>query len=441
MKISNSQSGVTLVEVLVSVFLLSVVSISLYGMFLLAGRLVADAKLRLMGTYAANEEMENLKSMAYNQVGTVGGVPDGIIPQSKTVEKGGYAFDVATEVRFGDDPVDNLFPADTVPTDYKVARVTVSWPSAFKNHEIVLISSVYPDVPEEDENGGILSVNAIDFEGNGVPNCDVLIENTSVTPQVSIHTSTDDQGNVMLLGIPPSDEYKITLSKASFETVETFPPYPTTPYQPVDENASVVEGWLNMKAIQIDETGLIQISVVDEADLPRSSFGLDINGGRVLGYTVGTEREPVYAYNEINKTTDGNGALSISSAGHGSYSVESHSTEYELVGTDAGNPFDVPVGGTVPVKITAVNKTTDSILVRVMDSATRDPIPDASVTVSGEGFSATQLSDPNGNAFFWQEGMVEQDYSIAIDAEGYSSYSGAVQLSELTHADSYMQSN
>ena len=435
----QKETGITLVEVLISIFILSIISISFYGMFLLAGRLVADAKLRLMGTYAANEEMENVKSMIYDQVGTVGGVPAGIVPQSKSVEKGGYTFQVETEVRFGDDPIDGSFPTDTVPTDFKVVRMAVSWPSAFKNHEVVLISSIYPDVPEEDESGGILLINAIDFEGNGVGSCDAVIQNTAVTPQVSIHTRTDDQGNIMLLGVPPSTGgYKITLSKASYETVETLPPYPQTAFRPVDENASVVIGQLNMKAIQIDELGMIQISVFDEADQPRNSFSLDMEGGRVLGYTTGATRTPIYSYDEENVMTDGSGILSIPDASRGSYTVATHDSSYELVGVTPENPFDLPSGGTAIVRITAVNRSTDSLLVKVMDSTTRDPIMGASVTVIGEGFSATKLSDQEGYAFFWQAGMVEQAYDISIDAEDYTPYTSAVDLNSLTHADAYM---
>lgn len=397
------QSGVSLIESLIAIFLLMVISISLYGMFLLAGELVADAKLRTMGIYAGNEEMENIKSMTYRNVGTNGGVPSGILPQFKVVQKGGYSFEVRTDIRFADDDVDGVFPADTIPTDYKSVRVEVTWQSPFQSHEVVLVSSIYPDTPEEDVSGGILSINAIDFSGQGVSDCDADVENASLSPPVSIHTKTDDQGNIILMGMPPSvGGYKITLSRAGHETVQTYPPYPDTAFYPVDENATVIQGWLNTKTVRIDEVGDISITVRDEADNTRGGFLLNVTGGRILGYTEETapDRLPIYSYDHDNVATNASGVLEIDDTSPGSYTIELADPDYQIVGFSPTNPFVLESGGSSSPSITAVAKTTNSLLVKVYDSETREPVPDASVAVTGPDFSATRVADSMGYAFF-----------------------------------------
>ncbi|MBU2025561.1 MAG: prepilin-type N-terminal cleavage/methylation domain-containing protein [Patescibacteria group bacterium] len=429
----KKQSGTTLIEVLVAIFLLAIISISIFGMFLLSGRLVSDAKVRTIGLYLANEEMEKIKAMDYARAGTEGGVPGGDLPQEKEMSKGGASFTVRTEIKYLDDESDGVFPDDVRPADYKVIRIGVGWDSSFQKNEIALVSSVYPASADDEEAGGILSINAVDFEGAGVPQCEVDILEPGLSPAVEIHTRTDDYGNVILYGMPESlDGYQIYLKRSGYEEVRTYPPYPATWFHPVDEHPTVMESDLNMKSIRIDEMGELKIGIKDQADNGISGFSVAIKGGRILGYTQEMEPQPVYVFQEDNLIADESGVITVQPASAGGYEMNLNDGNYELVQLDTSYPFELPAGQTKQVEAKCVRKEVNSLLVEVLDSATREAIPEAAVTVNGPNFSGNKVTDNFGRAFFWQEIMESGDYTIDAAMDGYENYNGLVALNQLT---------
>ncbi|MEA3273532.1 MAG: hypothetical protein U9Q72_02985 [Patescibacteria group bacterium] len=431
--------GVTLVEVLISIFLLLVVTLSFYGMIMLAGKIVADSKLRTMGLYLANEEIETIKSMAYNNIGTVGGVPSGELPPVKNIEKGGYSFQVKTEVKFLDDEMDGVFPEDENPSDYKVVRLEVIWPSSFKKKEAILITSIYPDILEQAGTGGILSINVINFEGVGVIDCDVEISNANLDPPVLINTGTDDIGNVTLYGMPASqDGYQIKLERSGYETVTTLPPYPTSSFHPVDEHIIVVAGQLNARSLQLDELGDVTVMVKNESGLAVAGLGATMQGGRIIGYTEDVDPQPVYFFDESNLATNAEGIINVADASPGNYNFSINDSSYELININPASPFDLPAGGIINVQATCVENTVDSVLVVITDNETKEPIQEASVSVVGFDYNATNLTDTLGKAFFWEELMEQGEYQIGVTADGYEEYNGTVDLLGLTKEEVYL---
>jgi len=64
---------------------------------------------------------------------------------------------------------------------------------------------------ETTNGGGTLSILVFDAEGGAVPNANVHIENTAVTPNISTDYATNENGNTIIPGAPTSTEsYKIT---------------------------------------------------------------------------------------------------------------------------------------------------------------------------------------------------------------------------------------
>ena len=432
--------GISLIEAMVSISVFAIISVSLYGMFLFTGKLTADAKLRTLAIYLANEEMEQIKAMSYAQVGTVGGIPAGNLEQTRQITKSGYPFDVKTEVKYLDDELDGNFPDDDKPADYKVVRLDVGWRGSFENQEVVLISSVYPDYLSEEEGGGVLSINALNFEGIGVAGCDVKIVEPDLDPAVSILTKTDDLGNVVLYGLPAGANYQLEIVKSGWEQILTYPPYPETPFNPVNQHLTVVEGVMNTKTIGIDQLGDIEITVVDETGDPLDNFPLNISGGRIIGYTNAANPEPVYIFEEEELTTDSDGKLEIEATSGGNYSFSTEETDYELVTVDPANPFELAPGGDVTVTATYVDKNTDSFLIIVSDNETKEPLSDISVALTGpDEFSETELTDKQGRAFFWQEELPEGEYTVEINADEFESYSDTMELDDLVKKEIFLE--
>ena len=431
--------GVSLIEVLISIFLLLIVTLSFYGMIMLASKIVADSKLRTMGLYLANEEMETIKSMAYNKVGTVGGVPAGNLPQAKEIEKGGYSFQVETEVKFSDDEMDGVFPEDENPSDYKVVRLEVIWPSSFKKKEVILVSSIYPDILEQAGVGGVLNINVINLEGVGVADCDVEISNPNLDPQVLINTGTDSIGNVVLYGMPASqDGYQIKLERSGYETVTTFPPYPISSFHPVDEHIIVVDGQLNARSLQFNKLGDIAVTVKNESGLAISGLSVAIKGGRIIGYTEDMNPQPVYFFDENDLATSAEGIIGIENAGPGNYTFSVNNPIYELINIDPAGPFDLPAGEAINVQVACVENSVDSLLVIVSDNETKEPILEASVSVTGFDYSAVNMTNALGKAFFWEELMEQGEYQVGATADGYEDYTGTADLAELTKKEIYL---
>ncbi len=437
----SKNRGVTLIESLVAVMLLSLVSVTFYEMFLLAGRLTADSKTRMMAVYLANEEMEILKSMAYSKIGTQGGVPAGTILQSRNISKGGYNFLVKTEVKFSDDPLDGVFPADNTPSDFKTVRLEVSWPSHFKQKQAVLVSSIYPETPEQEEGGGVLSFNAINFEGLGIAGCDVEIKNEEIAPPVAINTRTDDGGNVLLLGLSASQNgYEIKLNCSGMEEIRTLPPYPESVFRPVNEHATVVLGSLNLKTIEANQLGNLKLIFKDEKGALISGLDTGLSGGRIEGYTVAADPLPVYVFSDESILTNGVGEVELEEASGGNYFLTINDLNSELVRASVDLPLVLTPGSELEANFTVVKKTLDSLLVSALDSVTKEPIGDILVTVKkGEDYNQSIVTDFSGKAFFWEENMAEGEYQIEVNAAEYQPYTGTVALERLTKKDVFLE--
>jgi hypothetical protein len=74
----------------------------------------------------AQEKIEVVRNMPYENIGTVGGIPPGVLPQTETVTINNLAFEIKTTIVYIDDPFDGLSPDDLLPTDYKRVSIEIS---------------------------------------------------------------------------------------------------------------------------------------------------------------------------------------------------------------------------------------------------------------------------------------------------------------------------
>jgi type II secretory pathway pseudopilin PulG len=81
----NKKSGLTLVESLVGIGLLLIVFIGIFGLVRLNIKIVAQSKSKTIATALANQKIELARNLAYDQVGTVGGIPSGVIPETENI--------------------------------------------------------------------------------------------------------------------------------------------------------------------------------------------------------------------------------------------------------------------------------------------------------------------------------------------------------------------
>lgn len=132
----RSDDGFTLVESIVALTVMTIAIVLTIAPVLTGFNVLSDSKLTTIASNLAQARVEELRSLAYEQIGYPSGLPEGILQASETVTVQGIDFVVATDVKyFGSiNPGDDVIPqgGDGVEglmdtgIDYKEVVVTVS---------------------------------------------------------------------------------------------------------------------------------------------------------------------------------------------------------------------------------------------------------------------------------------------------------------------------
>lgn len=439
-RIRNLQ-GFTLIESLVFLFIFSVVSIVFLQMYVVGTRLIIESKNRLGATALANQKMEIIRSIDYTTIGTkhwngnawVYGIPAGDILENETISVNTVRYSVDTDIRYVDDAFDGKSggsPNDTVPNDYKRVKVSVSWGAQGADQSVTLTSDVTPAGLEMAAGGGVLSINILDLPGAGVPGATVRIVNTSAG--VDTTTQTDATGNITLPGAPVGDQkYALTISKSDYYGAVTYPPYPTSSFNPVDLHASVVVGTLNPEVVRIDRAADIEIDTEDPFGTAIPNISFSITGGRVIGNVPNTDPvQPVYGFTQ-NTSTDASGQKTFTDQSFGTYTVTvsgSGHTFYKISPeSSVTDGLDVSPGENFVARVILLDNVIGSVFAKVTDQIDGSAVEGASVqlTDSVSGYDVTQVTDKFGFAYFPTAlpGLLAGTYTLQVSKSGFTTKS------------------
>jgi prepilin-type N-terminal cleavage/methylation domain-containing protein len=268
-KSSAHSAGFTLIEVLVSLFIILILMIGLYGLYILSLRITADNKMYVEAISLANQKMERIKNMPYRDVGVIGGVPSGTIPQTETVTRNGMTFTVDTYIKYYDDPFDGQAGSttpDTIINDYKIVTVIIGWQSKYGHKEVPVFSKIIPRTEETTEGLGLLKIYVKDKDLGVVSSADVHIVNNAVSPIIDVHELTDSDG-ILYYPAPTStpNTYQITVTKSGYGTDRSHNPSTSlTPYHLTLLN----EGDKTEELFSISPLATLQIRTVTDSALP-----------------------------------------------------------------------------------------------------------------------------------------------------------------------------
>jgi prepilin-type N-terminal cleavage/methylation domain-containing protein len=266
--IFGNKKGMSLVEVLISVTILAVITLSVYSLIDYVLRLTAENKFKLGAIMQADLKMERVKNLPYDQVGTTAGIVRGVLPDNETINDNNGTYNINTLVQYKDDPFDGTAsgtPNDLLPTDYKQVRILVRYTSPFGIRDIITYTNIAPQGIETSNGGGTLTINVMNSSGQPVSLANVHIVNNSLSPSIDITDQTDTSGSLNFPGAPPSVEgYQITVTKADYSTSSTtartaYNPNPTLP------NASVYANSRTVISFAIDLLGELNIQTVQAA--------------------------------------------------------------------------------------------------------------------------------------------------------------------------------
>jgi competence protein ComGC len=433
-QIRDTKKGFTLIEALVMLFIFCLITITFYQVISVGTKYIIDAKNRLGAVSLADEKMEVVRNLAYDNIGTVNGEVGGNIPQDENVTENAHAYHVSTLVEYIDDLFDGTYPSDVAFEDYKRVTVIVSWSGAAGQEQVTLVSRFVPPGLEVANPGdGILFVNVYSDQpgGTGIPDATVHVINTDTGLNTEKQTGTDagNLGNTVFMGDKVTDsiqKYQIEVTKPGYETVDTMPPEGTAQVpKPKFINATVVTGTGSTNATYIAQNKLAQdltIAAVDHLGQPISNISFHLTGGKELGKD--NSDNIIYNMDEDGKTGD-DGKKDLGSVSPGKFTVTPTltSSNYQFIEASTSSPFFLLSDQSLTYSMKLADKGTASLVVTVLnDDSTPAPISGAQVEAkNGSGYDVTKTTDAKGVVFFPADAdpFPSGTYDLKVTASGF----------------------
>lgn len=445
--IASINSGFTLIEALTVLFIFAIITTTFYSVFALGTRYIIESKNRLGAVSLANEKMEIIRNLEYDKVGISGGIPSGNIVAEEDVLENKHSYHVKTFVQYVDDPFDGVLPLDVISTDYKSVKITVSWDGVSSDKsKVALMARFVPPGIEQNISGGTLSINIIGSDGIGIPQSEVHITNSTISPVVNMTVLTDNSGNIILPGAKQSiQQYYISVTKSEYESVTTINP-DSVSYSVIDVPASVVDGMLNTKSIIQDKLIDLKIRAIDYLGAPLPDTGFSIEGGRILGSDMlYSPAKPTYNL-KADKTTDTDGEVKFNDISPGQFFISNivAVSGYTLIGLDNFSSVDlsnskyaivIPPGTSQEINMKFAKNDDNSLLAQIITQADDSPIAGAEVTLSNAiGYNEKQNTSIGGVAFFPASDtqLTTGTYELTVTAEGFADYTATIDIDKLT---------
>lgn len=356
-------AGMTLIDVVVGTALLLVVFLALFGALRASLSLSAIDQAEATAVEVANTEMEYLRGLNYDALGTQGGIPAGNVPQNATSTVDGASYGVHTYIGYYDDPADGLGANDTnhITTDYKKAVVTVSYTAGGFPRSVTFASNFAPPGIESNTGGGTLGVHVVNAAGTGVSGASVHIVNNATSPTIDFSTLTDASGMVSIGGAATSSAYQIYVSKAGYSSAQTYP-RTSENVNPTPGDLTVVENQTTTGTFAIDQLATLTVSSFSAATTTAFSDSFTTTANLA---------------GEKNTTVSG-GAVQLTP---GAFSGSAQSITFSPSALDGWGLLNA----------STVAPSGASVVVRVLDAA-GDPLPDSTLAGNSTGFSSFPVS-------------------------------------------------
>lgn len=252
MRRTTHMRGFSLVEVIVVSAIITLVFGGLFAGVRLAVSLVGHSKAESGARSLAVAKIEYIRSLPYEDVGTVGGIPPGLIPQTSTTTLNGTLYTERVLVQYLDRPEDGFGADDEngVTADSKVVKVEYTWELRGENRSLELVTDIIPQGIESTAGGGTLFLNVIDANSQPLPDASVHITNDTGTTTIDVAVTTNENGHANFPGAPALSEYQISATKDGYSVDQTYGATAenTNPQPP---HVSVLEGEVSTVTFQI----------------------------------------------------------------------------------------------------------------------------------------------------------------------------------------------
>ncbi|MCR4285988.1 MAG: prepilin-type N-terminal cleavage/methylation domain-containing protein [Candidatus Kaiserbacteria bacterium] len=256
--------GLSLVEMLVTIAVFALVFGGLFTAVQYTLKIMSSSKATTSALSLANERLEYIRSLTYNSIGTVSGIPNGPIPQNSTTTLNGITFSERVLIQYIDSPDDGEGALDEngILADYKQVKVEYSWSGFSGTSTIFLLTNIVPPGIESTTGGGTLTVNVFDAGVLPVSGASVHIYNDTTTTTIDTTQFTNVNGIATFAGAPAAANYEITVTKAGYSTDQTYTATTSNP-NPATLPVAVLESAVSTMNFQIDELSDLMVRTIE----------------------------------------------------------------------------------------------------------------------------------------------------------------------------------
>ncbi len=387
----NTCKGLTLVEVIVATAVFLMIALAIYEAFTMAVRVAHVSQNKVTATALANEQMEIIRNLSYEDVGIQGGLPNGSVPHIQTLTRDGAEFTITTVIRNIDDPFDGQIGSttknDLSPSDYRLAELTIDCALCKDFASMTFTSHIGPRGLETSSTNGALFIHVFDAAGQAIQGADVHIENNVATTTFVIDETTNNDGYVQIIDAPPGiNAYEITVSKPGYSSERTYTIGDVANPNPVKSHATVVTQQLSQVSFSIDTVSEFEVTSMTDTCTPVGGIDFSLTGEKIIGTTPDiTKFSGAY-------TTSGAGQETISDLEWDTYHLGVTDGVYDLGGTIPSLPFTLNPDTHQNVSLVVVPKNPHTLLVTVKDVGTNLPISGAIVRLEKSGYDVTHVT-------------------------------------------------
>lgn len=425
-KNKKTKNGFTLVEMLVSLAIMAIFFTAIFSLFRVVLRNSAVSEARTTAVGIANQQLEMIRNLTYDEVATTDGWPQGDIPSEQVQIIDNINYTIKTEVSFYDDPYDGLvLGSDSLGSDYKKVKVEVSWDKHGTGKPVMIYTDISPRGAEETEQpGGVLSVEVVDDNSDPIPGATVSVANSDLG--INFSDTTDINGKRSFYSVTPDSNpnYSINVSMSGYTSDYTSEITATLP-DPDKPHVSVYEGEITGSTFIIDVVSKLNLLTQTNSEVPEpiGNIQLDIVGKKTVG--LDGDNKPVARNNYVDVTTNESGQLIINDVEWDNYTITEDSVDYDIAAINPPDPVTLDVNETKSVTISLTEHADHTLRVVVLDTD-NNPVPDASVRIYNGAYDATNNTGSSGQTFFTPLSI--DSFNIEIQKSGYVSYSGTIDV-------------
>jgi prepilin-type N-terminal cleavage/methylation domain-containing protein len=422
------QKGFTLMEVVVSIGIISILLGVVFGIYTLIINQIIAYRDKTTVSYLASQYMEVARNLPYSKVGTLQGNPNGNLadlPNALTLNFGGNDYQVYYAVSFVDDPADGTILANTdlAPTDYKQIKLYIK--NTKTNTVSNFLTNVSPKGLENSISGGALNILVMDAVGQPISGATIHITNTETIPTYDLTRTSDANGNWIEVGLPGSaNSYHIEVSKNGYSSDQTYPITISNP-NPTKPDSTILIGQVTQISFSIDLVSNLNFLTLDQACEQVSMVGLGVRGSKIIGTSPDIYKfDNIYSSNAV-------GQVPLSNIEWDTYTPTITSPSYMIYGSfpiqqvsllpNTSQNFTLIIGPSTPYSFLAI----------VKDSSTGNAVQGVSVNLQSTTANYDSTKITGGSIWSqqsWLGGSGQVDF---LDITKYLEDNGGISVSGL----------